>query len=117
MTYILGALLIQCLPPRIERRLTIIISFVLSSISLLFVGPSSLFSFKDSLGYMIAGQLLFGFSLAFSMVPILPEMSNSALEHYHKSVHERVNNMASGMFTFQIGLGSCLGPIFGSIFY
>ena len=80
----------------------------------MFAGPSIMFNFADSLTLMIIGQLLLGFMMPFMFVPALPEMTESTLHSYDKSVHERVNNMSSGVFSAFMGLGSCLGPIYGS---
>lgn len=105
----------QCLPSWIQKRVIIIVSTLFASFSLLYVGPSSIFGFQDSLLSMIVGQLLLGLCMPFMLIPALPEMAESALEHYDKTIHERVNNMSSAIFTTFLGIGQCLGPIFGSI--
>jgi hypothetical protein len=55
--------------------------------------------------------------MPFMLIPVLPEMTESALVHYDKKIHHRVNNMASGVFTMFLGIGQCFGPIFGSYAY
>ena len=77
-----GCLAASYVPDRIDKRVVLILSCFGLFITQLFVGPSTLFGFKDSLGLMIIGQVLIGLVLPFVLVPTLPEMSDSVLPHY-----------------------------------
>ena len=61
----------------------LIASFV-NAIAFLCVGPSEIFHFGDSLFVMGLGQFLVGLMLGFQLIPGLPEMIESADEHYPK---------------------------------
>jgi hypothetical protein len=91
-----------------------IFSSGLSSLALLTVGPSYIFGFPDSLRLMIVGQLILGLFMPFTLIPGLPEMTDSALVHYKKSQHERVNNLACGLYNTVLGVGEVAGPLYGT---
>jgi hypothetical protein len=63
---------------------------------------------------MIVGQLVLGLIMPFTLIPGLPEMTDSALVHYKKSQHERINNLASGLYNMVLGVGEVAGPLYGT---
>ena len=81
------------------------------SFSMLFVGPS--YSLPNSLLLMAIGQLLIGGFGLFLMVPVIPEMINSASTYYPDQIIE-ITDISAGVFNSGLGLGQVLGPIFGS---
>lgn len=81
------------------------------SFSMLFVGPSH--SFTNSLALMAAGQLLIGGFGLFLMVPVIPEMINSASTFYPDQIIE-ITDISAGVFNSGLGIGQVIGPIFGS---
>jgi len=103
--YTVGCLVASCLPKSIEKRVVLISASLLTCVAFLFTGPSVVFNFADSLTLMIIGNVLFGFFLPFMFIAALPEMTDFALEQYHSSQHERVNNLSSGAMTGVLGLG------------
>ena len=105
-----------CLPKRIEKRAILILASFMTCIAFLFAGPSTLINLPNTLTIMIIGNVLFGFFLPFMFIASLPEMTDSALEHYHPSQHQKVNNLSSGAMTGFLGMGQTLGPIFGTCF-
>ena len=79
----------------------------------MFVGPSQLFAFPDSLVLMGVGQALAGIFTAFMMIPGLPEMVESALPLY-PGQERKVNDLSSGLFNSFLGFGQVLAPAYGS---
>ena len=79
----------------------------------MFVGPSQLFAFPDSLVLMGVGQALAGIFTAFMMIPGLPEMVESALPLY-PGQERKVNDLSSGLFNSFLGFGQVIAPAYGS---
>jgi predicted MFS family arabinose efflux permease len=46
---------------------------------------------------------------------MLPDMTEYTLQKYHKSTHEKVNNMTSGIFNTAINLGNAFGAFIGAV--
>ena len=80
--YIPAAIAVQYVPQYVDKRVTIIISALMSSVAFVFVGPSQLLAFPDSLTLMIIGQAVLGIFTATMMIPGLPEMVESTLPHF-----------------------------------
>lgn len=80
--YIPSSIFVQYLPERTDKRATIIIACFLTSIAFVFVGPSQIFGFSDSLVLMGIGQALVGVFTAYMMIPGLPEMVESTIPLY-----------------------------------
>ena len=70
------------MPRWVDKRVTIILSAFFSGVAFIFVGPSEMFNFTDSLILMGIGQALVGIFTAFMMIPGLPEMVESALIYF-----------------------------------
>ena len=88
----------------VDKRFTLILASLLTGVSFLFVGPSQLFAFPDSLVLMGVGQALAGIFTAFMMIPGLPEMVESALPLY-PGQERKVNDLSSGLFNSFLGFG------------
>lgn len=80
----------------------------------MFVGPSELFDFPNTLPMLILGQALRGVVDPFILIPSLPEMIESVLPHYPEELGPAINDLASGMFNMFLGLGQVMGPILGT---
>ena len=77
--YIPSSIAVQYFPRSIDKRVTIILSAFFSGVAFIFVGPSEMLNFPDSLILMGVGQALVGIFTAFMMIPGLPEMVESTL--------------------------------------
>jgi hypothetical protein len=55
LVYTPCCLLVEMIPDTIEKRVTMITAAMLSGVSFLFVGPSQMFGFEDSLLLMAIG--------------------------------------------------------------
>ena len=111
--YIPSSVVVQFLPKRVDKRFTIILSSLLTGVSFLFVGPSQIFQFPDSLVLMGIGQALAGIFTAFMMIPGLPEMVESTLPLYPGQERE-VNDLSSGLFNAFLGIGQVFAPFYGA---
>ena len=112
--YIPATVMVQYVPQSIEKRFTIIVSSFGSGIAFLFVGPSQLCDFPDSLVLMGIGQALAGIFRAFMIVPGLPEMVEATIPQYPGQERE-VNDLSSGIYNSFLGFGQVIAPAFGSI--
>ena len=105
---------VQYVPTTIENRVLIILASIFCSVAFIFVGPSQLLAFKESLFLMGLGQALVGIFSSILIVPGLPEMIESALIE-HPNQENEVNNLSSGIFNAALGIGQILAPTYGSI--
>ena len=80
--YIPASITVQYVPRWIDKRVTIILSAFMSGIAFIFVGPSEMFNFPNTLVFMGIGQALVGIFTAFMMIPGLPEMVESTIPLY-----------------------------------
>ena len=111
--YIPSSLFVQFVPDYVEKRVTIILSAFMSGIAFIFVGPSELFGFANSLVLMGIGQALVGIFTATMMIPGLPEMVESTLPKF-PGQERRVNDLSSGLFNAFLGIGQVIAPLYGS---
>ena len=111
--YIPSSIAVQFFPVWIEKRLTMILASLFSAFSFLFVGPSLMFHFNDSLLLMAIGQGLVGVFIPYLLIPGLPEMVDSTLPLYPGQERE-VNDLSSGVFAAFLGIGQVLSPPYGS---
>ena len=102
------------MPNSVDKRFTLILASLLTGVSFLFVGPSQLFAFPDSLVLMGVGQALAGIFTAFMMIPGLPEMVESALPLY-PGQERKVNDLSSGLFNSFLGFAQFIAPVYGSV--
>lgn len=113
-TYIPTSVLVQQVPNGIHKRVLLICASLAAFVANLFVGPSELFDFPNSIVLMIIGQAMRGVTDPFTLVPCLPEMIESVLPHYPPNAECEINNLSSGIFNMFLGLGQILGPMLGA---
>ena len=77
----------------------------LSFFTNLFVGPSIIFSFSNTLTFAIIGQVLKGMIDPFILIPCLPEMIESVLSEYPEECENQINDIISGLFNMFLGFG------------
>ena len=109
------SLLVKYVPKRIERRVTLLLSFLLSSFAFLCVGPSELLHFPDSLLLMGIGQFLAGLTYTLVICIQLPEMVDGVIDEFPGQERE-VNNLSSAICLLISAVGQFLAPIYGSYF-
>lgn len=102
------------MPNGVQKRAIIIIACILSFFGNLFVGPSKLFSFPDTVWMAVVGQIAHGIVDPFILVPSLPEMIESVIPHY-PGQEEKINDLSSGLFNMFLGIGQVIGPLYGAI--
>ena len=102
---------LKCLNP----RSTIMIGFMVSSASLLLIGPSKLLPFPDkSAVMMIGGLCVLGFSAAWTIIPVIPEMLDSVKGQYEGQQSE-LSDGFSGIFNMAGGFGQIIGPALAGV--
>ena len=82
MTYIISSIGVLYVPEWIEKRVVIIIGAFCCAISFLFVGPSTIFNFPDTVIYCGIGMALVGLFNPVGIVMGLPEMEDASLLKY-----------------------------------
>ena len=112
--YIPASIAVQFVPSYIEKRVTIILSAIMSGVAFIFVGPSQMLDFPNTLLLMAIGQALVGIFTATMMIPGLPEMVESMKPKFPKEQERQVNDYSSGIFNSFLGFGQVLAPMYGS---
>lgn len=113
-TYAFGSPLVGVLCTKVQRKYVTCIAFILCSISLMLMGPSSLIlGLKPSLALTLVGTGALGFSVAFLFVPLLPEIIASVAEKEGLENSPFLADKASGIYNSAYGVGNCLAPIIG----
>ena len=105
LTYIPSMMIVQCFPRWVSKRFTLMLSCILLGISTFFNGPSKLFNMPDQLNLIICGQAFSGIFVAFLIIPVLPEMITAANIRFEGRQKQRVNSLASGLFSASLGIG------------
>jgi hypothetical protein len=77
---------------------------IIGFVTLIFYGPSKMFSFPDSYKLMLVGLILMGCAISFTLIPALPEMIKS-VEPFYDNSKGQVNDVASGVFNTALGCG------------
>jgi len=95
--YIPSTIAVQFMPNYIEKRVSLIISALLTGVAFCFVGPSDLFGFPDLLLLMGIGQGFYGVTAAFLVIPGLPEMIESSIPIF-PGQENKVNDLSAGIF-------------------
>ena len=111
--YIPASVLVQYMPRSIDRRVTIILSALFCGIAFIFVGPSEIFGFPNSLVLMGFGQALVGIFTAFMMIPGLPEMVESTIPLFPNQ-ERQVNDISAGLYNAFLGFGQVMAPGYGA---
>jgi MFS family permease len=109
--YILtGPLFLPLITKRFERRATIMIGFMILASSTFFIGPSKILGMpSESAPLMIIGLAILGTGAAFTIIPVIPEMLDSAKDDFETQQSELSDNF-SAIFNIAGGLGQIVGP-------
>ena len=113
--YIFGTLLVPCLPSWIDKRVTLMLSNVLMGVFTFFIGPSQLLGMPETLSLCLFGLLTAAVFLAPMVIPVLPEMIDASKEAFPNQNIKSTNNYASALFNTGLGLGTCIGPLYGAM--
>ena len=109
--YTFTSLTISFFTDAFENKILIVVWMFCWGLVNFFVGPSEML--PDSLVLMWVGQFLNGAFANFFLITWLPVMINVAVNAFPKQKME-VTDTSSGVFTFMLGLGQTIGPIYGS---
>ncbi len=83
---------------------------------MLLVGPSEILRIIESEVITLIGLCFMGLGCGMIIIPVMPEMIESAQTRYPKMQEEMLHNKISGIFIASQGLGETLGPVLGSVF-
>ena len=113
--YIFGTLLTPCLPQWIDKRVTLMSSTILMGVFCFFIGPSQLLGMPETLNLCLFGLFTSSVFLAPMVIPVLPEMIEASKEAFPHQNIKTTNNYASALFNTGLGLGTCIGPLYGAM--
>ena len=111
--YTLCSLTLHKVPDWIDKRARLITGHALSFVAYLFVGPSLILKFPDSLTLMCLGQALGGAVSAHLCSPSLIEMIETGKERFPDQ-EEAVTNMSAAIYNVFLGIGYLLAPLYGT---
>ena len=115
--YIFGTLLTPCIPARIDKRVTLMSSCVLMGVFNFLIGPSQIFGLPETLALSIIGLITSAIFLAPMVIPALPEMIEASKVDFPNQNKQTTNNYISAIFNAGLGLGCCIGPLYGAMTY
>jgi MFS family permease len=86
-------------------------------IFLLLVGPSTFLGLPDSKTLLIIGLFLTSSTFAPLVIPVLPETVAVTKEQNPSHDLVSINNMNGALLNSFLGVGQCIGPIYGALMY
>jgi len=110
-TYALSLPFINMIPNTVDKRSTLTFGLLLSSVSLIVIGPCPYF-LPDTPFFVCLGLALQGSAAAFALIPCMPEMIKGATKLYPES-KEELTDRVSGILSASFAIGSLIGPPIG----
>jgi len=108
-TWAIGSPVVGYICQYVNRRVVILVSFLLLAVSLLFVGPSVILGLQPSIPMALVSLSFLGLSVAGCYVPLVSEIVE-AIET-EESQRDQVADKISVLFCMLTALGSFLGPL------
>eukprot|EP00347_Sterkiella_histriomuscorum_P014772 403359588 len=112
--YVIGFYFVSKIVVKFDKRISIFISFVISSLSLFLTGPSETLKIPQELWILIIGYFLLSIGCLFFFIASLPEIIDSVIisEDLEEENHT-LNDKASGIFNGFVAFGAIIAPIVG----
>jgi len=114
--YVLGFYFVSKIVVRFDKRISILISFIICSVSLFLTGPSQLLRIPDKLWILLIGYMALSIGCLFFFIASLPEIIDSVIikEGIGEENHT-LNDKASGIFNGFVAFGAIISPIIGGL--
>jgi MFS family permease len=113
-TYAFASPFVGIMCAKIPRRYVTLSAFLMVTISMFLLGPSTVLNIPDKLGVTLAGIGALGFSVSFVFVPLLPEIVAAVSEKEGIEQTPFLCDKASGIFNSKYGIGNCAAPLIGA---
>ena len=114
--YVIGAPLLQFIPPGIDKRAVMIVGGLIVSLCVLLMGPSLTLNLPQQVWLIYVGFCVLGFVIPAMIVPNLPELIDAAKESLGKRSNT-INDFCAGLFNSFLGIGQTISPIYSSYMY
>ena len=92
-------------------------SALLMGIFNVFIGPSQILALPETLVLVVIGLVMSGSCMAPMTIPVLPEMIEASQEKFPSQNARVTNNYVGAIFNTALGLGTCIGPLYGATAY
>lgn len=115
--WVITANLVHNLTNRFPKRLILFLSYILVIIGVAIWGCTSYTGLSPSIPMHLIGSLIYGVGLGFMLVPVLPEMRDTAVKLFPEVDEGVMMNRISSVFTISCGVGNVAGPMFGTWMY
>ena len=102
--YVLIAPFMHKVAKKLENMFTLQFGLFVIALSFLFIGPTWMLGFSDSLVWLTLGLVVLGACYAFTVIPIMPEMIEAAGPQYNGRESE-LNDRLSSIFNTSVGSG------------
>lgn len=116
-TFVPSMLLVQLVPPSVDKRVILVIAAIGLGCGTFFNGPSTLLGLPEKLWPIFVGQALSGIFIALLVIPCLPEMITGASKRFKRKQAQQVITLSSGLFNASLGLGQTIGPLLSSLLF
>ena len=121
--YFLSALIVSNYFNSVPRKLLFVMCFCLSTIGMMFLGPSQVLGFPNEKVFLMVGLLILGLVQALVFVPTLPE-AIAVIQHKYKIVEKsnmeldnKLNDVMGSIICFIFNFFGFIGPIIGGWMY
>ena len=120
---VITAIIFPIIFAKVPRKLQFILSFTLSTIALVLMGPSLFFGLPNEMNIIIIGLVLMGMSINLTMIPNLPEAMDfinykyKIIEGYNPEIDNKLSDVFSSLFSLINYLFALIAPIIGAFLY
>jgi MFS family permease len=112
-TYAILCPLVSILMQKMNRRLLIFITILITSLSNIFIGDTRYLGLENTLTTHVISRLLRGVSPGI-FIPTIPEYLEFLKIKYPNYAQNHLNDVASALWNASFFLGEIIGPVFGS---
>ena len=115
--WVITANLVHNLTNKVPKRLILFLAYILTIAGVAVWGCTTYTGLGPSLTMHLIGSLVYGVGLGFMLVPVLPEMRDTAVRMFPNVDEGVMMNKISSVFTICCGIGNVSGPMFGTFMY
>jgi len=83
------------------------------AVGFILTGPSYFLLMPDSVWVLSLGISVLGFSTSFNIIPLFPLVMKE-IKYNFRMEDNKVNDLASGLYTASFGIGAICGPLAGA---
>jgi MFS family permease len=121
--YFVATIVCPLIFKNIPRKLQFIICFVVSGVSFMFMGPSTLVGLPDKVWIVLLGLSIIGFIQALVFIPCLPEAIETfqckfkIVEGFDTEFDNKLSDCTASLYSLFYNFAALVGPVIGGGLY